>query len=293
LQRVLQIVDVDRIRAGKFRVLLDSNHGAGGILGGRLLASLGCEVVALGEDPSGMFDHAPEPTAENLADVCTRVRSSQVAVGFCQDPDADRLALIDERGCYVGEEYTLAICLDHILRHMPGPVVTNCSTSRMSQDLADKYGVSFACSKVGEANVADMMIKHNAIFGGEGNGGPIDPRIGYVRDSFVGMALVLDAMASRESPVSQLAAELPRYEIVKTKVRLQARGVAPMLDRLEKHFATAAASYLDGLRLDWSGKWLLVRTSNTEPIVRLVAEAKTMADAKKLCDEAAIVLQQR
>lgn len=133
LQRVSRIVDVDRIRARTFRVLLDSNHGAGGILGGRLLASLGCEVVALGEDPSGMFAHAPEPTAENLADVCTRVRSSRVAVGFCQDPDADRLALIDERGCYVGEEYTLAICLDHILRHMSGPVVTNCSTSRMSR----------------------------------------------------------------------------------------------------------------------------------------------------------------
>jgi len=138
-----------------------------------------------------------------------------------------------------------------------------------------------------------MMIKHNAIFGGEGNGGPIDPRIGYVRDSFVGMALVLNAMASRELSVSQLAAELPRYEIVKTKVKLRADGVAPLLDRLEKHFATADASHLDGLRLDWSGKWLLVRASNTEPIVRLIAEAETMAAAKQLCDEAALVLQQR
>jgi len=290
LNRVLSIVDVDKIKAKKFRVLIDSNHGAGGLLGSRLLKELGCEVVALGAEPTGQFAHTPEPTAANLVDVAKEVRGKEVAVGFCQDPDADRLALIDETGNYIGEEFTVALCMDHILRNTPGPVVTNCSTSRMSQDLAEKYGVPFFRSKVGEANVADVMIKNNAVFGGEGNGGPIDPRIGYVRDSFVGMALLLSAMADREMKLSELAAELPRYEIYKTKVTMPADAVTDALQKLEEHFADAESNRMDGLRLDFPGKWLLVRASNTEPIVRLIAEAATMDDAKALCDEAAKIV---
>jgi phosphomannomutase len=289
LRRVLEIVDVKRIRQRKFSVLLDSNHGAGGLLGTRLLAELGCEIVALGAEPTGKFAHPPEPTTANLADVGEHVRSSRASVGFCQDPDADRLALIDEQGKCVGEEFTLAICLDHVLRQTPGPVVTNCSTSRMSQDLAEKHGVPFSHSKVGEANVADVMIANQAVFGGEGNGGPIDPRIGFVRDSFVGMALVLDAMASRNLKVSELAKELPSYQIHKTKVTLPAESVAPLLDRLATHFSEATASRLDGLRLDWPNKWLLVRASNTEPIVRLIAEATSLDEAQGLCERASQV----
>ena len=291
LKRVLEIVDVDKIRSKKFRVLIDSNHGAGGLLGNRLLDALGCEVVAMGAEPSGLFAHTPEPTEANLVTVSAEVRGKEVAAGFCQDPDADRLALVDEKGNYVGEEYTVAICMDHVLRNTPGPVVTNCSTSRMSEDVAEQYGVPFFRSKVGEANVADVMIKNNAVFGGEGNGGPIDPRIGYVRDSFVGMAMVLGAMADRGMTLSELAAELPRYEIYKTKVTMPADAVAGALDKLEKHFADAESSRMDGMRLDFPGKkWLLVRASNTEPIVRLIAEAGSMDDAKALCDEAGKVV---
>lgn len=289
LERILEVVDVDAIRKGQFRVLLDSNHGAGGQLGRRLLEALGCEMVALGAEPTGMFAHPPEPTAANLVHVSDDVRERNVAVGFCQDPDADRLALIDEHGRYVGEEYTVAICMDHILRKTPGPVVTNCSTSRMSQDLAEKYAVPFFRSKVGEANVADVMIENEAVFGGEGNGGPIDPRIGYVRDSFVGMALVLNAMADRRLELSALAAELPRYEIYKTKVTLPADAVPGALDQLEAHFGTKS-DRMDGLRLDFPDKWLLVRASNTEPIVRLIAEAATLDAARALCDEAAKIV---
>lgn len=290
LESVLSIVNVDSIRSKHFRVLLDSNHGAGGLLGRRLLEALGCDLIVKGAEPTGLFAHTPEPTEANLSDVSAEARGQEVAVAFCQDPDADRLALIDEAGKYVGEEYTVAICLDHVLRNLSGPVVTNCSTSRMSEDLAAKYGVPFFRSKVGEANVADLMIKHNAIFGGEGNGGPIDPRIGYVRDSFVGMAMVLDAMAARDRKLSELAAELPRYEIYKTKVTMPVEAVSTSLDKLESHFLSATASRLDGLRLDFPGKWLLVRASNTEPIVRLIAEAESMDDAMALCNEAASVV---
>ncbi len=147
--------------------------------------------------------------------------------------------MIDETGRYIGEEYTIALCAGHVLRHRKGPIVTNCSSSRMSQDLAEKYGVPFYRSAVGEANVVDAMIAHGAIFGGEGNGGPIDPRVVLVRDSFVGMALILDAMAEREIKISQLAGELPHYEIVKTKIALPPEKIPAALDALEKHFSDA------------------------------------------------------
>lgn len=284
---IRQTVDVEGIRGRKFTVLLDSNHGAGSILGRRLLEELGCQIEIVGGQPDGRFEHPPEPLAENLKSVLSLVTRLQADVGFCQDPDADRLAVIDERGRYLGEELTLALCVDHVLRKTPGPLVTNCSTSRMSEDLAQKFGVPFYRSAVGEANVVDAMLAHKAVLGGEGNGGVIDPRVGLVRDSFVGMALLLDAMAARQMTVSQLAAELPHYEIVKTKVTLPREKIAPAFDSLVRHFPGAAVDRMDGLRLDWPGKWLLVRSSNTEPVVRAIAEAQSVAEAKALCDAAA------
>jgi phosphomannomutase len=294
LHLIESICDVDRIHEQRFRVLLDSNHGAGGALGRALLERLGCELVVLGEPPDGAFDHPPEPTEANLATVLDQVLKTRAAVGFCQDPDADRLAIIDERGQYIGEEKTPAICVEHVLRSARrGAVVTNCSTSRMSEDVARKYGAPFYRSKVGEANVVDLMLEKNAVIGGEGNGGVIDPRVGYVRDSFVAMALVLDAMAARRMAVSELADELPRYAIHKAAITGPADKTQQALDALERHFKEAAADRLDGLRLDWpSGAWLLVRPSNTEPIVRVIAEAATLEEAKRLCDEAAGVITQ-
>ncbi|HVX10402.1 MAG TPA: phosphoglucosamine mutase [Pirellulales bacterium] len=290
LQLVLATVDVERIRRRRFQVLLDSNHGSGSVLGEPLLAALGCETVIVGGEPDGLFGHPPEPIAENLTTVSRQVVAAGAAIGFCQDPDADRLAIVDEKGRYLGEEYTLALCAAHLLGRKTGAIVTNCSTSRMTQDLAARRGAPFFHSAVGEANVVDVMRAQQAVLGGEGNGGVIHPQVGYVRDSFVGMALVLDALAARELPISALADELPRYEIVKIKIGLPPEKVASGLDRLQQHFGAARADRLDGLRLDWPGKWLLVRASNTEPIVRAIAEAETVDDARQLCDEAARVL---
>ena len=291
LAMVAAVCDVERICSKRFRVFLDSNNGAGSVLGIPLLEELGCEVTALGSEPNGQFGHTPEPTSENLHGVLQLVQSSGAGIGFCQDPDADRLAVVDETGRYIGEEYTLAMCVDHVLRHTPGPVVTNCSTSRMTQDLAEKYSVAFHRSKVGEANVVDLMLAEGAVLGGEGNGGVIDPRVGLVRDSYVGMALLLDAMAARREPVSALADELPRYAMQKMKVDLATESVPAALDALEKHFAEATPDRLDGLRLDWPNKWLLVRASNTEPIVRVFAEAPTLDEARAACGAAADVLK--
>ncbi len=290
LELVLATVDVARIRARRFKVLLDANHGAGAALGRRLLASLGCDVTLLGPTPDGQFAHLPEPIAENLAGVLRHVVEVGADVGFCQDPDADRLAIIDRNGRYLGEEYTLALCVDHWLRAHPGHVVTNCSTSRMTEDLATRYHVRSYRSPVGEANVVAVMKAQGAVLGGEGSGGVIHPQVGYVRDSFVGMALALDALAARDLPIGEIADALPRYSMAKTKMALATDKLPAAFAALKRHFSTAQPDDMDGLRLDFPGKWLLVRGSNTEPIVRVVAEAPTETEASELCDAALQVL---
>ena len=194
------------------------------------------------------------------------------------------MAVVDENGQYIGEEYTLALCVDHVLRQNRGPIVTNCSTSRMSQDIAQRHGVVCYRSKVGEAHVCDEMVARQAVFGGEGNGGPIDPRVGYVRDSFVGMALILDAMAEQNQSVSDLVKKLPKYFIQKTTLAIDPCHISALFDKLELVFCVADSSRLDGLRLDWPDQWLLVRASNTEPIVRIIAEASSLQAVQKLCN---------
>lgn len=284
-------IDVEPIRQKRFKVVLDANHGAGAVLGKKLLQSLGCEVTILGEEPTGKFIHPPEPTSENLTSVGKSVVDAGAVVGFCVDPDADRLALIDEHGSYIGEEYTLALCLDYVLARRKGPVVINCATSRMCEDVGRRHGCEVLRSAVGEANVCDLMIAEKAVFGGEGNGGPIDPKVGYVRDSFVGMGLILSAMAASGKRISELAATIPRYEIVKTKFEMSTAELPAAMKRLAARFSDAPANTLDGLRLEWSDAWLLLRGSNTEPIVRAIAEAPTKARAELLCAEAGKILR--
>ena len=240
----------------------------------------------LGETPDGLFEHPPEPTAENLQQVLQRVTQQQADIGFCQDPDADRLAVIDETARYVGEEYTLALCLNHALPQHKGPIVVNCATSRMAVDLAEKYGVPCHLSAVGEANVVDLMLKEKAVLGGEGNGGLIDPRVGWVRDSMAGMAQILDAMSQRNLPISQLVDELPRYHIHKTTVALPSSQLAAAYALLQTYWPDAEFSMQDGLRLTWADRWLLVRPSNTEPIVRLIVESPTDGLSLQMLDEA-------
>lgn len=290
LEAVLACVDVAAIRARGFRVVLDANHGSGSLLGKRLLDALGCATLSLGDVPDGRFAHPPEPLAENLTATAEATRAAGADLAFCQDPDADRLAVIDGAGRYVGEEYTLALCADHLLATRPGPVVTNCSTSRMTQDLAFKYGVPFARSAVGEANVVELMRSTHALLGGEGNGGLIDPRVGWVRDSFLGMAVLLDGVTRRGGTLAAWADSLPRYHLAKKKASLGKPQFETGLPRLLETFADGACDRLDGIRFDWPDRWLLIRTSNTEPIVRVFAEAAEPAAAEELCDRALAAL---
>ena len=291
LEAVLKTVDVEAIKKRNFKVLVDSNHGAGAVLGAKLLKRLNCDVSILGEVPNGDFLHMPEPTMENLTGVCTAVKYAQVDVAFCQDPDADRLALIDSTGRYIGEEYTVVLCMDHIFHstvkkgHKPGAMVINCATSRMSEDIAKKYGIPVFRSAVGEANVVDMMLEKGATFGGEGNGGPIDPAVGYVRDSFVGMAQILDAMTATGKTLAELADALPKYAIVKRKMTIDLAKVPAILEKVASEFKQFPCDRLDGLRIDHGDAWVLLRGSNTEPIIRIFAEAPTAGRAEELCDE--------
>ncbi len=291
LKLVLGIVDEARIRAKAFRVLLDSNHGAGSILGRELLTNLSCQVQILGGEPDGKFEHPPEPLPENLAEVSRHFDSDKFDVGFCQDPDADRLAILDEHGKYIGEECTVALCLKQILTERSGPIVTNCATSWMTKILAEKHQATWLESRVGEANVVDRMLESGAIFGGEGNGGPIDPRVGLVRDSFVGMALVLNLMASTGQSVSQLVGSLPPRFMMKSKLNMTAKEMESKMRLLESHFKDAKVDRLDGARFLWNDRWLLLRASNTEPLVRLIAEAPTESEARDMVDSASKAME--
>lgn len=286
-ERIMKLVDAVAIRSKRFKVVLDCNHGSGAVAGPRLLRELlGCEVIVLGGTPDGKFEHPPEPVEANLRGLCDAVKERGAAVGFAQDPDADRLAIVDNTGRYVGEELTLALALDHVLPTRNGPVVVNGSTSRVTADIAAKYGCDFHRAWVGEAHVVAKMDEVEAAIGGEGNGGVIDPQVGLVRDSFVSMAYVLDGLAKRDGSLAEWAGSLPGYVIVKDKIRCEREKVAAATEALRRTFSDAASTEGDGLRLDWPNRWVQVRASNTEPILRVIAEAPTAHDAEALCQQA-------
>ena len=291
IETVLDLVDVDAIRRGGFKVVLDCNHGSGGVSGPRLLEALGCDVTVLGGTPDGRFEHIPEPVEKNLGSLCDAVVANGADVGFAQDPDADRLAIVDNTGRYIGEELTLALAADHILETRKGPFVVNGSTSRVTEDIARKHGCQFHRSFVGEAHVCGKMRAVQAALGGEGNGGVIDPQVGYVRDSLVSMAWVLDGLAKRGGTLEQWADSLPFYTIVKDKLTCPREAVTAACDALRSHFHDATAVEGDGLRLDWSDRWVQVRASNTEPILRVIAEAPETVQATGLCAEAMNVVR--
>ena len=283
LEKVLATVDVPLIQSRKFKVVLDSNHGAGSLLGRRLLEALGTEFEILGDAADGNFEHPPEPTRDNLASVAEQAVNFGADVVFCQDPDADRLAIIDEHGKYIGEEYTVSICLANRLNQEQGPVVINCATSRMNEDLAHEHQCQLYRSAVGEANVTSLMQETNAVYGGEGSGGPIDPKVGFVRDSFVGMAQVLEAAARQDTTISGLVSKIPAYSIHKATANVDRTRLSSLFQEIQESQQDAQADQQDGLRLTWPDRWLLVRASNTEPIIRIIAESKSEEQSREMC----------
>lgn len=282
--RILPQVDGRAIESMKVRVVLDSAHGAGGPATAMLLNRLGVDLVHEYAEPTGRFPGSPEPTAENLGRLCEAVRAAGAAVGFAQDPDADRLAIVDEAGRYIGEEYTLALAAMRVLQREPGPVAANLSTSRMIDDVAGQFGCRVERTAVGEANVAACMRRIGATVGGEGNGGVIWPRVVYVRDSLTAIGLVLDLMAATGKTVSQLVASIPAYCMVKLKQPIRPGMAAHAVSALRAHFAGERIDEQDGIRIDLPDGWVHVRASNTEPILRIIAEGDDELTVSRLVE---------
>lgn len=293
-----------QIKAAGFHAVVDSVNSSGTTLVKLLMDVLGVKLTHLGDEPTGLFTHTPEPTRENLTDLCAKVKKHKAHVGFAQDPDADRLAIVDEKGRYIGEEYTIVLCTRALaalgMISKGDTLVVNLSTSRMIEDAASAAGARVVRAAVGEANVVAAMKQHASPFGGEGNGGVIWPAMTFIRDSLSGMALVLGLMAIEDRPLSEIVDELPAYSIIKRKVDLARReDSAPGLARLAKHFTStlgkSAVDLQDGVRINLATErtWAHVRPSNTEPILRLIAESPTPAQATKLLDEAAAVVSGR
>lgn len=286
-----------KIEKAGFKVVLDSVNGAGRIISPGWLEAFGCKVTRVGDDDSGIFPHTPEPTADNLVFLGKLVKKAKAHVGFAQDPDADRLAIIDERGSYIGEEYTLVLAtmaLGELGALKKGQkLVVNLSTSRMIEDVAAKYGCSVVRSAVGEANVVEMMKTLKSPIGGEGNGGVIWPAVTYIRDSLGAMGLVLGLMAQMKKPLSEIVRTIPSYAIVKRKVECAQRAEAQQaVEKIAEYFSDEQVDRQDGTWVNFKDRkaWLHVRASNTEPIMRLIAEAPSTDEASSILDEAARVI---
>jgi phosphomannomutase len=274
VDKVLALVDKDRIASKRFNVVLDSVNGAGGPAGLLLLEELGCNMIPMNIEPTGLFAHTPEPTAENLVTLCDQVKQAKADIGFAQDPDADRLAIVDENGTYIGEEYTLALAAKYIYAKQTGPAAANLSTSRMIDDIAAAAGQNVIRTPVGEANVAKAMIENNCVIGGEGNGGVIDLRVGPIRDSLTAMAMVLQLMAETGKTLSQLAEQIGGYAIYKAKYPADRPTAQRVIEQARKLFPDAVLNTSDGCRFDLPEGWIHIRTSNTEPIMRIIVETK-------------------
>jgi phosphomannomutase len=278
----LPFIDVEAIRARRFRVALDSCHGAGGAVIPALLERFGCDVVAIGLPTDGRFPRPPEPVPENLGDLERLVRERGADVGLAVDPDVDRLALVNEQGRAVGEDYTLALAARVVLRHREGPVVTNLSTSRVVDDVATAAGRRVVRAPVGEVNVALRMRDERAAVGGEGNGGVILPELHLGRDALVGVALVLQLLLDEARPLSEIVGDFPSYVIVKDKIARPEASLDAVYAALRGTFSDAVVDTQDGLRLAWPDRWVHVRPSGTEPIVRVIAEAPSAELANDL-----------
>lgn len=286
----LPFVDVAAIRAAKLRVAVDAVHGAGSWIVPRLCEALGCEVLKVYCEPDGLFPRGAEPLPENLTELGRVVREHQCHVGFALDPDADRCALVDEHGVAVGEEYTLAIATDTVLERKKGPVAINLSTSRMNEDVAARHGVQCLRASVGEINVSLAMMEASCVVGGEGNGGVILPALHYGRDSLVAVALVLDWMARHQASVASWVQQNPSYAMPKKKFSVLGKDVQQILAKVASAFGGWTQDRRDGLWLGKDKTWLHVRASNTEPVIRVIAEAPDQDQALALCAQVEALL---
>lgn len=280
----LKLVDVEAIRRANFRVAIDCVNSVGGIILPELLHRLGVQhVEKLYCEPTGNFQHNPEPLEKNLGDIMNLMKGGKADVAFVVDPDVDRLAMICEDGTMYGEEYTLVTVADYVLKHTPGNTVSNLSSTRALRDVTRKYGMQYSAAAVGEVNVVTKMKEINAVIGGEGNGGVIYPESHYGRDALVGIALFLSHLAHENKKVSELRASYPNYYIAKNRIDLTPQtDVDAILAKVKDLYKSEEINDIDGVKIDFPDKWVHLRKSNTEPIIRVYSEAATMETADEL-----------
>ena len=290
----LKLVDIQAIKKADFSVAIDCVNSVGGIIIPQLLQALGIKkITKLNCDANGHFSHNPEPIPENLTEIANVIKNEKVDVGFVVDPDVDRLAIICENGEMFGEEYTLVSVADYILENTPGNSVSNLSSTRALRDITQKHGGSYTAAAVGEVNVVTKMKETNAIIGGEGNGGVIYPESHYGRDALVGIALFLSHLAHKKLKVTALRATYPPYFISKQKVQLTPKiDVDAILLKVKEKFTNYPITDIDGVKIDFPEKWVHLRKSNTEPIIRIYAEAQTMGEAETLGAEIIAIIQE-
>jgi len=282
LAKLLKALDVSTIRKRKLKVVVDCCNGAGAVLMPAFLEALGCKAVLINARPDGTFVRESEPVPENLTEICRIVKESGADVGFAQDADADRLAIIDEKGEPLGEDLTVVLAAKHVLAKTPGSIVVNMSTTRAIDDIAKAAGVPVYRTKIGEINVVEEVIQKNAVVGGEGNGGVIWPRVHPCRDSFSAAGLILEMMAASGKKISELRDEIPAYVMMKDKVEATSEEAHRITGELRRRYAGENINTLDGLRIQFAESWVHLRPSNTEPIIRVQAEAKTKKEAAGL-----------
>jgi phosphomannomutase len=280
-------LDIEKIKKRKFKVVIDAVNGGGSLALPAMLKALGCEVIEVNCVPDGYFPHTPEPLPENLVDLLEAVKKNKADLGLAVDPDADRLAVCDEKGTYLSEEYTLVMATETVLSQCDkkdAKVVTNLSTTLAVTNIAEKYGAECLRTAIGEINVAKKMKEVGAVIGGEGNGGIISPDSHLGRDSLVGAAMVLNFLASDERPLSQKYADFPQYKMAKKKIEIGSNDPDMILEKLKAKFANEDCNTVDGLKITWSDRWVHMRKSNTEPILRVYSEAPTADAANELGD---------
>ena len=281
----LPLVDIEAIKAAKFKVVVDGVNSSGGIIIPRLLKLMGVEVVELYCEPNGHFPHNPEPLKEHLTDISELVVKEKADLGIVVDPDVDRLAFICEDGEMFGEEYTLVACADYVLSKTPGNTVSNMSSSRALRDVTKAHNGGYEASAVGEVNVVKLMKKNNAIIGGEGNGGIIYPELHYGRDSLVGVALFLTHLANKKMTVSALRASYPEYYMSKNKIELTPQiDVDAILIAMAEKYKNEDITTIDGVKIDFAENWVHLRKSNTEPIIRIYTESASQEKADALAE---------
>ncbi len=282
--KAISFIDVEAIRKRRFKVVVDTVNGAGGIIMPKLLEELGCEVIAINQETNGKFAHTPEPIPENLEQLSAAVKEQKADLGFAVDPDVDRCAIVDNTGTPIGEEYTLAIAAKLVFSKQMGRMAVNMSTSRASEDIANYNNCMFVRSKVGEINVAEKMKEIDAVLGGEGNGGVILPEVHLGRDAPVAAALTLQMLLEFGGTLQELRAELPQYAMVKLKVNIEGRNPDAVLEAMAEKYKEMPIDLLDGVKIDFENSWVHLRKSNTEPIVRVISEAATEKEARELAE---------